>query len=362
MNDKITVLIPTYRRPELLRRAILSVLRQTYSNLQVSVFDNASGDNTEEVVRRLSANDSRIKYHCHAHNIGAIANFKYAFKSVDTPYFSILSDDDFLAKDFYENAINVFKDNPEVMFVILNTLIVDENANLIGNREGTHRLSLYQGKKGFDAMHSGNIPLTWTAMVFKRELAQLYADMDDRYDIASDMRFLFRAASRYNFAYLSKVGAFFTDHAGSFSITRKSIDPVHQGVQISRYVEIIHDEHVPQDIRDGVVFHIRKLLSQNLYKPAAIGSLIRLMKNFCNATEPGNNRIEADIRDIRYAGYVKTSVILNYLHKNNLAKNIIRMLFGSYYKQRVIQHQMKMLALKNSTYKELFEDIKKINS
>ena len=56
--EKITALIPTYRRPQLLHRAIVSVLRQTYTNLQVFVFDNASGDTTAEVVTKLGENDA----------------------------------------------------------------------------------------------------------------------------------------------------------------------------------------------------------------------------------------------------------------------------------------------------------------
>src|SRR5438128_12682354 len=122
MRYKVTALIPTFRRPAYLRRAMLSVLMQTYDNLQISIFDNASGDSTEEVVNKLRINDTRIVYHRHENNIGSIQNFKFAFKSVDTPYFSILSDDDFLAKDFYENAINILDSHPEIGFVILNTL------------------------------------------------------------------------------------------------------------------------------------------------------------------------------------------------------------------------------------------------
>ena len=109
MNNKVTALIPTYKRPKLLRRAILSVLNQTHSNLQISVFDNASGDTTEKMVSQLKKNDTRIFYHCHSTNIGALQNFKYAFESVNTPYFSVLSDDDVLAPDFYTNAIEILK-------------------------------------------------------------------------------------------------------------------------------------------------------------------------------------------------------------------------------------------------------------
>jgi len=66
MNDitkpLITTIIPTYQRPKLLRRAIKSGLNQNYPHFQVCVYDNASGDETETVVREFTAKDSRIQY------------------------------------------------------------------------------------------------------------------------------------------------------------------------------------------------------------------------------------------------------------------------------------------------------------
>ena len=45
-------------------------------------------------------------------------------------------------------------------------------------------------------------------MLFRKELAGIYNEMNDDNDLGSDMRFLFRLASRYDYAYLSKPGAF----------------------------------------------------------------------------------------------------------------------------------------------------------
>ena len=46
---------------------MLSVLRQSYSNLQAFyIFDNASGKDTKDIVNNLSKNDDRVKYHCHS--------------------------------------------------------------------------------------------------------------------------------------------------------------------------------------------------------------------------------------------------------------------------------------------------------
>jgi hypothetical protein len=112
----ITTVIPTFQRPELLRRAITSVLGQSYRRLQVSVYDNASGDETAAVVAELARGDARVTYHCHATNIGLGANFAYALADVETPYFTILSDDDYHLPGFFETAMRGFEEHPDAMF------------------------------------------------------------------------------------------------------------------------------------------------------------------------------------------------------------------------------------------------------
>src|SRR5512136_722492 len=92
----ITTVIPTFRRPYLLRRAIQSVLNQTYPHFQVWVYDDASGDETASVVSAIAQRDRRVHYYCHPRNIGMIANFSYSIKSTPPPYFSMLCDDDLL--------------------------------------------------------------------------------------------------------------------------------------------------------------------------------------------------------------------------------------------------------------------------
>ncbi len=354
MNPKVTALVPTYRRPKYLKRAILSVLNQSYEDLRLSIFDNASGDNTKDIVCSLSENDSRIKYHCHTSNIGALANFRYAFESVDTPYFSILSDDDCLSMDFYKDAIDVLDNNPELMFVVLNVLKIDENSDLSFHRECTGKLKKYSKTEGFDEIHSGNIEQTWTGMLFRKEVAEVYLEMDDRHDKGHDMRFLFRAASRYNFAYLSKIGAFFTWHNESISSTFKNVDLVHQGVQISRYVEIIFDENVEQAIKEKALLHIKRLFN---LKPNFIYSLKKIIQNFLDPTSFKNTKVEEDIKDYKFNGFSKRSMVLEHIHNSKIVKTIIRFLFIGSYKKMLSRKKTKLLSLQNGVYKKYFDYI-----
>lgn len=60
IKDLVSVIIPTYNRAHLIKRSVMSVLNQTYSNLELIIVDDGSIDNTEEVVK--SINDDRAIY------------------------------------------------------------------------------------------------------------------------------------------------------------------------------------------------------------------------------------------------------------------------------------------------------------
>lgn len=74
----VSVIIPTYNRAPLLGRAVQSVLNQTYQDFEVIVVDDASLDNTEEVVRHFA--DPRIHYLRHEENRGTAASRNTAIK------------------------------------------------------------------------------------------------------------------------------------------------------------------------------------------------------------------------------------------------------------------------------------------
>ena len=75
-TPQITTILTTYRRPMYLRRAIMSVLKQTYRNVRVLVLDDASNDETEQVVHALATEDSRVQYVRHERNIGMTPSWR----------------------------------------------------------------------------------------------------------------------------------------------------------------------------------------------------------------------------------------------------------------------------------------------
>lgn len=129
--SEITTVITTYRRPQLLKRAITSVMRQTYPHIRICVYDDASGDETEGVVRECMKLDSRISYHCNDANIGMIRNYQVAFSHVNTTFFSILSDDDILLPWFYEETLKALENNPDSAFAATATVVMTPKGKVL---------------------------------------------------------------------------------------------------------------------------------------------------------------------------------------------------------------------------------------
>src|ERR1017187_8035333 len=216
----ITTLIPTYQRARLLGRAIRSALGQTYPHLQVCVYDNASGDDTRETVRQLSSADPRVRYFCHAANIGAQKNFIEAMKRVDTPFFSILSDDDILLPRFYETAMEGFNSYPEAILSATATLKMDEAGRILNAPLLKWKPGLYQPPDGFLSMLDKMHP-DWTSVVFRQEVLREAGGLDEETRAPSDLDYMLRIAARFPIVVSNELGAIFVVHAKGYSSTPK---------------------------------------------------------------------------------------------------------------------------------------------
>jgi glycosyltransferase involved in cell wall biosynthesis len=110
--------IPTFNRPEGVRRTLGAITRQTYPSLEIIVSDNASPEHqTEDVIAEFAERDPRIRFHRQTHNIGAGANFQFVLSQAKGRYFMWAADDDDWEPSFIERCVAGF-DRPDVVSVM----------------------------------------------------------------------------------------------------------------------------------------------------------------------------------------------------------------------------------------------------
>ncbi|HVN26441.1 MAG TPA: glycosyltransferase [Candidatus Paceibacterota bacterium] len=121
---KVSVIIPTYNRSDLLRNAVASVQGQTFGGWELVVVDDGSTDDTKAVVAALAAKDPRIRY-AYQPNAGQGAARNTGIAMTRGTYLAFLdSDDAYLARNL-ETKLAVLEADRGVLIVNGTSWVVD---------------------------------------------------------------------------------------------------------------------------------------------------------------------------------------------------------------------------------------------
>lgn len=243
-GPQITTVIPTYRRPLLLKRAILSALQQTFPHLTVCVYDNASGDETERIVREIAEADSRVQYFQNKTNTGWLANFEQGIARVETPYYSMLSDDDILLPDFYEVTMKAFERYPQAGSSFSEFLVVNEKSEIIRSAHPPSDYRYYSPEEGACAMIDHTIPTPWTSIVLRSSIREAVGPIR-----GDDGVFMFRTFALFPTVFCPNIGSIVFSHPESGS----SRFPVHGKSVVEECKKalqrVLEDKRIPRQIR-----------------------------------------------------------------------------------------------------------------
>lgn len=111
----ISVILPTYNREKLLMRAVNSVLKQTYADLELIVVDDASTDGTAELMAGVT--DPRVRYVCQERNQGACAARNRGVMLAKGEYIAFQDSDDDWAVDKLEKQLDYLnKTGADIVF------------------------------------------------------------------------------------------------------------------------------------------------------------------------------------------------------------------------------------------------------
>jgi glycosyltransferase involved in cell wall biosynthesis len=132
----VTTVIPVFNRPTLLKRAVQSVLDQTYRPLEVIIVDDGSTDNTLEVAARLANENSEVTV-LSIKNSGPGVAREAGRQAANGEYIQYLDSDDILLPSKFEKQVAELKQNPTAGACYCKTEVTRQDGGTIGNWKRT---------------------------------------------------------------------------------------------------------------------------------------------------------------------------------------------------------------------------------
>lgn len=177
---KISILIANYNNGHFFDEAYRSLVNQTCTDWEAIVIDDASTDNSVEVIQKLISEDSRFRFYQNNKNIGYQRTVMRAVDLSRAEVFGRLDPDDVLYPEALELSFNEHEKHPEVGLVYSDVSICDENLNLLYHHQ-SHQITALNEKYYLLAGEIGAFA------TFKKEIYYRAGGIDPRIKRAEDI-------------------------------------------------------------------------------------------------------------------------------------------------------------------------------
>ena len=139
--DLVSVIIPYYRKKNFFKDSIISVINQTYQNLEVLLIYDDTNLNDFEFLKEISKLNNKIKIIKNNNKLGAGLSRNIGIRKSNGKYIAFLDADDTWSPEKLEEQISFMKEND---YKISHTsyLILNEKKKIIGQRKARDLLSI----------------------------------------------------------------------------------------------------------------------------------------------------------------------------------------------------------------------------
>jgi len=232
MDNLITVVIPTYNRADTIYNSIMSVVKQTYKNLEIIIVDDGSTDKTREIIKTIE--DKRIKYIKQKNNGVSNARNK-GIQEANGKLIAFQDSDDIWKKEKLTKQIELLK-NEEV------GMVYSKMAKISNNNILYHPSKKNKKKKGYlyNQLLKRNFIGCPTVLIRKKCLEDvgLFEEKLKKYE---DWELFIRIAKKYKIEYCDEilVDSYFSDDGVNKFDVKDSINSLNFIIQsnINKYLE-----------------------------------------------------------------------------------------------------------------------------
>lgn len=118
-GKKVSIIIPCYNQAQYVSEAIESALNQTYQNVEIVVINDASKDNSADVIKSYADKYPNIIFLDEKENKGVVKSRNLAISKSSGDYILPVDADDKIASTFCEKAVKILDSDLDIRIVYL---------------------------------------------------------------------------------------------------------------------------------------------------------------------------------------------------------------------------------------------------
>ena len=231
----ITIFIPTYNQPELLKRCLSSIRNQTVDKKKyhIILIDDVSGISYEDVLNENT--DLPIERIVNQQNIGAVPNMVYCIHyPVKTPYKIVFHEDDIMYPDLLEKELAVFSANQDIAWVGTNMSFFTKEVSFHQEKEQSAIALKKDVRKLIETILKGR-SLSLASIMYRSEICKKAIWDLETYSMMGDRQMLIELAKEFGAVYLNYNLVSAYDHS-EVDFRWKTLKQIH----IHNYYKYLH--------------------------------------------------------------------------------------------------------------------------
>jgi glycosyltransferase involved in cell wall biosynthesis len=186
-NPLVSVVVPTYNRADLLKRAVDSVLSQSYENFELLVVDDGSTDDTAALVAGLD--DPRLRYLRQPRNMGVAAARNRGMREARGSLVAFLDSDDLWAPEKLKRQVELIRRRPSKVGLFYTGLTVLDDEDRSTDWIPTARGDVWRAMLHDNVVHYGT-----SSTIIRREVIETIGYFDEKLPANEDYDYWTRLA------------------------------------------------------------------------------------------------------------------------------------------------------------------------
>lgn len=208
--SEVSIIIPTYNRASSLKRTLISIINQTYTDYEVIIVSNGSTDNTKDIVDQFQ--DERLKYIFQKGSGSPASPRNTGIKSSKGDYIAFCDDDDLWLPEKLEKQIAFLKKNANYGICYTRMRRFNEELEWINPDDET-----IESTNSQRLLYRNTVPLS--SIIIRKSVFKNgeYFDEDKKIFGSEDYELLLRLSKKTNFFCLSEYLLLYYSGCGRFS-------------------------------------------------------------------------------------------------------------------------------------------------